>query len=134
MSGHAEAARLREREAERTRAATAPTSALHTEAAAGGEDPRAGEAEEEGAWWPAATPGGRATPGDTTGAPLEGEDTEPGGAGEAASGGQAAMAVGSNGGDVNDFVFMVFICCFFCSFFFTVCADVLFYFIVKSGI
>ena len=94
-----------------------PTSALHTEAAAGGEDPRAGEAEEEGAWWPAATPGGRATPGATPGAPLEGEDTEPGGAGEAASGGRAAMAVGSSGGDVNDFVFMVFIQCFFCSFF-----------------
>ena len=107
-----EAARQREREAERTRAATAPTSARHTEAAAGGEDPRAGEVEEEGVRRPSATPGGRATPGATPGGratpaatpgatpgtSLEGEDTEPGGAGEAASGGQAATEGGSNGG------------------------------------
>ena len=108
-----EAARQREREAERTRVATAPTSARHTEAAAGGEDPRAGEVEEEGARRPSATPGGRATPGATPGASLEGEVTEPGGAGEAASGGRAAAAVaaegGSNGGYVNNLASLVYI-------------------------
>ena len=79
----------------------------------------AGEAEEEGAWRPAATPGGRATPGATPGASPEGEVTEPGGAGEAASGGRAAMAataataVGRNGGYVKGFFFMVYIRIFF---------------------
>ena len=107
-----EAARQREREAERTRAATAPTPAQLTEAAAGGQDQWAVEVEEDGARRPEATSGGRATPeatpggratpaatpGATPGTSLEGEDTEPGGAGEAASGGQAAKEGGSNGG------------------------------------
>ena len=102
-----------EKEAERTRVATAPTSARHTEAAAGGMDQRAGEVEEDGVRRPSATPGGRATPaatpGATPGTSLEGEDTEPGGAGEAASGGRAATEGGSNGGYVNNFVFLVYI-------------------------
>ena len=83
---------------------------------------------------PAATPGGRAAPGATPGASQEGEVTEPGGAGEVASGGRAAMAataVGSNGGYVNGFVIYGVYPLFFLSLSSLMC---LFYLIAKSGI